>query len=74
MLPRNLSRLTLLGLVFFVLGLLGVSYALYAIYSGPHPAPSGLTRSLLMAACMQLTGYLLLNRNRWRAMFGKPRK
>jgi hypothetical protein len=67
----TLNRLTSLGLVFFLLGLGGVAYALYAIYSGPQPAPTGLTRGLLMAACMQLTGYLLLNRNRWRMIFGK---
>lgn len=71
---RNLHRLTLLGLAFFILGLIGVVYALYTLYNGPQPAEAGLTRSLLVAAGMQLTGYVLLNRNRWRMMVGKPRK
>lgn len=74
MLPRKLHRLTLLGLAFFILGLVGVAYALYAIYTGPRPAEPGMTRSLVMAAGLQLTGYVLLNRNRWRMMFGKPKK
>lgn len=71
---RNLHRLTILGLVFFILGLIGVVYALYAIYSGPRPADPDLTRSLVIAAGMQLTGYILLNRNRWRMMVGKSKK
>ncbi|SFJ24823.1 hypothetical protein SAMN05216602_4441 [Pseudomonas argentinensis] len=74
MLPRKLHRLTILGLVFFILGLIGVLYALYAIYSGPRPADPDLTRSLVIAAGMQLTGYVLLNRNRWKMMVGKSRK
>jgi hypothetical protein len=74
MLPRKLHRLTILGLVFFILGLIGVLYALYQIYNGPRPADPDLTRSLVIAAGMQLTGYVLLNRNRWKMMFGKNRK
>ena len=74
MLPRNLHRLTILGLIFFILGLIGVVYALYAIYTAPPPTDPDLTRSLVIAAGMQLTGYILLNRNRWRMMFGKPKK
>lgn len=70
----NLHRLTLIGLIFFILGLLGVAYAVYGIYTGPKPTDPGLMRSLVAAGCMQLTGYVLLNRNRWRMMFGKPRK
>lgn len=71
---HNLHRLTLLGLVFFILGLIGVVYALYAIYNGPTPTDPDLTRSLMIAAGMQLTGYVLLNRNRWRMMVGKSKK
>ena len=74
MLPRKLHRLTILGLVFFILGLIGVLYALYQIYNGPRPADPDLTRSLVIAAGMQLTGYILLNRNRWKMMTGKNRK
>ncbi|WP_437882753.1 hypothetical protein [Pseudomonas sp. LRF_L74] len=71
MLPRNLHRLTVIGLIFFILGLIGVAYALYTLYTGPRPADPELMRSLMIAAGMQLTGYVLLNRNRWRIMFGK---
>lgn len=74
MLPRKLHRLTILGLVFFILGLIGVLYALYQIYNGPRPADPDLTRSLVIAAGMQLTGYVLLNRNRWKMMVGKNRR
>ncbi|MFB4370989.1 MULTISPECIES: hypothetical protein [unclassified Pseudomonas] len=74
MLPRKLHRLTILGLVFFILGLIGVVYALYQIYTGPRPANPDLTRSLVIAAGMQLTGYILLNRNRWKMMTGKNRR
>ncbi len=74
MLPRKLHRLTILGLVFFILGLIGVLYALYQIYNGPRPSDPDLTRSLVIAAGMQLTGYVLLNRNRWKMMVGKNRK
>jgi len=70
----NLHRLTLLGLIFFILGMLGVLFALYSIYTGPKPTEPALMRSLVLAGCMQLTGYVLLNRNRWRMMFGKSRK
>lgn len=68
---RSLHRLTILGLVCFLLGLAGVAFALYRIYTGPTPADPMLMRSLLVAAGIQLTGYVLLNRNRFRYMFGK---
>ena len=71
MLPRTLHRLTILGLVFFILGLIGVLYALYQIYNGPRPSDPDLTRSLVIAAGMQLTGYVLLNRNRFRMLSGR---
>jgi hypothetical protein len=71
---RNLHRLTVLGLVCFILGLAGVAYALFAIYQGPKPADPALLRSLLMAAGLQLTGYVLLNRNRFRHMAGRSKK
>lgn len=68
---RTLPRLTKIGLVFFILGLLGVAFALYGLYQGPRPADPGAIRSLLFAAGLQLTGYVLLNRNRFRFMFGR---
>lgn len=74
MLPRKLHRLTILGLIFFILGMFGVIYSLYVIYTGSQPAEPGIKQSLLMAAGMQLTGYVLLNRNRWKMMFGNPKK
>jgi hypothetical protein len=71
---RSLHRLTLLGLVFFVLGLAGVAFALIKIYGSDGATDPALMRSLLVAAGMQLTGYVLLNRNRYRLMFGKSKK
>ncbi|MDR6679346.1 hypothetical protein [Pseudomonas oryzihabitans] len=71
MLDKKLSRLTKIGLVFFILGLLGVAFALYGLYQGPRPAEPGMMRSLFFAVGLQLTGYVLLNRNRFRFMFGR---
>lgn len=68
---RNLPRLTKIGLVFFILGLLGVAFALYGLYQGPRPTEPGAMRSLLFAAGLQLTGYVLLNRNRFRMLSGR---
>jgi hypothetical protein len=68
---RTLPRLTKIGLVFFILGLLGVAFALYGLYQGPRPAEPGTLRSLLFAAGLQLTGYVLLNRNRFRMLSGR---
>lgn len=68
---RNLPRLTKIGLIFFILGLLGVAFALYHLYHGPRPADPGLMRSFFFAVGMQMTGYVLLNRNRFRFMFGR---
>ena len=71
---RSLHRLTILGLIFFILGLAGVAFALIKIYGGEGESDPALMRSLLVAAGMQLTGYVLLNRNRYRLMFGKSKK
>ena len=68
---RNLHRLTKVGLIFFILGLLGVAFALYGLYQGPRPAETGMLRSLFFAVGLQLTGYVLLNRNRFRFMAGR---
>ncbi len=68
---RNLPPLTKVGLIFFILGLLGVAFALYGLYQGPRPAEPGAMRSLIFAVGLQLTGYVLLNRNRFRFMAGR---
>ncbi|APQ13737.1 hypothetical protein NS274_14450 [Pseudomonas oryzihabitans] len=68
---RNLPRLTKIGLIFFILGLLGVAFALYGLYQGPRPTEPGTIRSLVFAVGVQLTGYVLLNRNRFRFMSGR---
>ena len=68
---RNLPRLTKIGLVFFILGLLGV-----APWT-PHTLDSSLAtdvpgmHSLLIAAALQLTGYVLLNVTRFGMLPGR---
>ena len=48
-----------------------MAFALYGLYQGPRPSEPGAMRSLLFAAGLQLTGYVLLNRNRFRMLSGR---
>ncbi|TWI55730.1 hypothetical protein IQ22_01663 [Pseudomonas duriflava] len=64
--PFKLHPLTILGLVLFIGGIIGVVTSLIPLLGPTAPPEPGQLTRLVVSAAVQFTGYVLLNRNRFR--------